>query len=99
LKKKNCLKWSPGSQDIEVLKSAIFQGFFRGRRCDFFFFFSVVAGGRIFSKKLHILVPLTISPNFKNKNQPKWSPGSEVMNILNSTVFQGFFGKHRDFLQ
>jgi hypothetical protein len=30
--KKNRLKRSPGSQDIEVLKSANFQDFFRGRR-------------------------------------------------------------------
>jgi hypothetical protein len=38
VEKKNHLKRSPGSQDIEVLKSAIFQGFFRGRRRDFFLF-------------------------------------------------------------
>jgi hypothetical protein len=44
VEKKNRLKRSPGSQDIEVLKSAIFQGFFRGRR-HVFFFFSVAAGG------------------------------------------------------
>ena len=36
--KKNRLKQSPGSQDIEVLKSAIFQGFFYGRRRDLFLF-------------------------------------------------------------
>jgi hypothetical protein len=28
---------------------------------------------------------------FQKTNQPKRSPGSEVMSILNSTVFQGFF--------
>jgi uncharacterized membrane protein YbhN (UPF0104 family) len=44
VEKKNRLKRSPGSQDIEVLKSAIFQGFFRGRRRDFFFFY-VASGG------------------------------------------------------
>ena len=33
--KKNRLKQSPGSQDIEVLKSVNFQGFYRGRRRDF----------------------------------------------------------------
>jgi hypothetical protein len=38
VEKKNRLKRSPGSQDIEVLKSAIFQGFFRGRRRDFILF-------------------------------------------------------------
>jgi hypothetical protein len=38
VKKKNRPKRSPGSQDIEVLKSAIFQGFFRGRRRDLFLF-------------------------------------------------------------
>jgi hypothetical protein len=37
VEKKNRPKRSPGSQDIEVLKSAIFQGFFRGRRRDFLF--------------------------------------------------------------
>jgi hypothetical protein len=36
---------------------------------------------------------------FQKKNQPKRSPGSEVMSILNSTVFQGFSRKRRDFLQ
>jgi hypothetical protein len=55
VEKKNRPKRSPGSQDIEVLKSAIFQGFFRGRRRDFFFFFiSVASGGRICPNKLHI---------------------------------------------
>jgi hypothetical protein len=33
---KNRLKWSPRSQDIEVLKFANFQGFFHGRWRDFF---------------------------------------------------------------
>ena len=37
-KKKIRPKQSPGSQDIEVLKSAIFQGFSRGQRRDFFLF-------------------------------------------------------------
>jgi hypothetical protein len=36
--KKNRPKQSPESQDIEVLKSANFQGFFRGRRRDLFLF-------------------------------------------------------------
>jgi hypothetical protein len=31
VEKKNRLKRSPGSQDIEVLKSVNFQGFYRGR--------------------------------------------------------------------
>jgi hypothetical protein len=52
-KKKNRLKRSPGSQDIEVLKSANFQDFFRGRRRRFFFI-SVASGGRICPNKLHI---------------------------------------------
>jgi hypothetical protein len=34
----------------------------------------------------------------KKKNQLKRSSGSKVMGILNSAVFQGFFGKSRDFL-
>jgi hypothetical protein len=38
VKKKNRLKRSPEGQDIEVLKSAIFQGFFCGRRRDLFLF-------------------------------------------------------------
>jgi hypothetical protein len=38
-KKKNRPKRSPGSQDIEVLKSANFQGFFRRTATRFFFFF------------------------------------------------------------
>jgi hypothetical protein len=54
VEKKNRPKRSPGSQDIEVLKSAIFQGFFRGRRRDFFFLFFVASGGRIFPNKLQI---------------------------------------------
>jgi hypothetical protein len=37
-KKKNRPKQSPEGQDIEVLKFAIFQGFFCGRRCDLFLF-------------------------------------------------------------
>jgi hypothetical protein len=41
-----------GSQDIEVLKSAIFQGFFCGWWRDFFIY--VADGGRIFQNKLHI---------------------------------------------
>jgi hypothetical protein len=38
VKKKIRPKRSPGSQYIKVLKSAIFQGFFRGRRRDLFLF-------------------------------------------------------------
>jgi hypothetical protein len=38
LKKKNHPKQSSEGQDIEVLKSAIFQGFFCGRRRDLFLF-------------------------------------------------------------
>ena len=41
---KNRLKRSSGSQDIEVLKSAIFEGFFRGRLREFLFIF-VATGG------------------------------------------------------
>ena len=36
--KQNRPKQSPGSQDIEVLKSAIFQGFFRERRRKLFIY-------------------------------------------------------------
>jgi hypothetical protein len=38
-KKKNRPKRSPGSQDIEVLKSTIFRVFFGGRRRDLFIYF------------------------------------------------------------
>jgi hypothetical protein len=38
VEKKNRPKRSPEGQDIEVLKSAIFQGFFCGRRRDLFLF-------------------------------------------------------------
>jgi hypothetical protein len=38
VEKKNHPKRSPEGQDIEVLKSAIFQGFFCGRRRDLFLF-------------------------------------------------------------
>jgi hypothetical protein len=33
------------------------------------------------------------------KKKPKQSPGSKVMSILNSTIFQGFSGESHDFLQ
>jgi hypothetical protein len=36
---------------------------------------------------------------FQKTNQLKRSLGSKVMSILNSTVFQGFSKKNRDFLQ
>jgi hypothetical protein len=38
---KNRPKQSPGSQDIEVLKSTNFQDFFRRRRGEFFYFCSI----------------------------------------------------------
>jgi hypothetical protein len=41
VEKKNRLKRSPGSQDIEVLKSAIFQGFFTDDDAIFFYFCSI----------------------------------------------------------
>jgi hypothetical protein len=56
-KKNNRSKWSPGSQDIEVLKSANFQDFLCGWQqvfFFFFFFFSVVSRGQIFPNKLYI---------------------------------------------
>jgi hypothetical protein len=34
---------------------------------------------------------------FQKTNQPKRSPGSKVMSILNSTVFSGFFRKKPQF--
>jgi hypothetical protein len=51
--KTNRLKRSLGSQDIEVLKSANFQDFFRGQQREFFFI-SVASGGKICPNKLQI---------------------------------------------
>ena len=53
VEKNNNQKRSPEGQDIEVLKSANFQGFFCGRWCDLFFIF-VAFGGLICQNKLHI---------------------------------------------
>ena len=50
-KKKNRLKRSLEGRDIEVLKSANFQGFFQRTTARFVFIF-VAVGGQIFSKKL-----------------------------------------------
>jgi hypothetical protein len=86
LKKKNRLKQSPGSQDIEVLKFAHFQGFFRRTAVRFFFIF-VAVGGRIFPNKVTYIGSSHNFTQFQKKNQPKRSPGSEVMSILTSTVF------------
>jgi hypothetical protein len=85
--KTNRLKRIPGSQDIEVLKSAHFQGFFRRTTARFFFFFFCRNLSPNFSNKF---IDLSSSQNFtqfQKKNQPKRSPGSEVMSILTSTVF------------
>jgi hypothetical protein len=92
VEKKNRLKRSPGSQDIEVLKSANFQGFFRGRRRDFFFYFCSIWRPNL-PKQITDLSSSHNFTQFQKKNQPKRSPGSEVMSILNSTVFQGFSRK------
>jgi hypothetical protein len=96
VEKKNRLKRSPEGQDIEVLKSAIFQGFFRRGRHDFFYFYSSWRPN--FPKKITYLISSQNFTQFQKTNQPKQSPGSEVMIILNSAVFQGFSGKRRDFL-
>jgi hypothetical protein len=86
VKKKNHLKRSPGSQYIEVLKSANFQGFFRGRRCEFLFY--LCSSWRPnFPKKITYLSFSHNFTQFKKTNQLKRSLGSEVMSILNSTVF------------
>jgi hypothetical protein len=50
--KLNPPKQSSRSEAIDILKSTIFQGFFRGRPHDFFIF--VAAGGQICSNKLQI---------------------------------------------
>jgi hypothetical protein len=48
-------------------------------------------------KKIGYLNSSQKNTQFQKKNQPKQSSGSKVMSILNSTVFQGFFGKSRFF--
>jgi hypothetical protein len=81
LKKKNHPKRGPGSQDIEVLKSAN-RVFFADGGAICFYFCS--------SWRPNFLTDLSSSHNFtqfQKKNQPKRSPGSEVMSILTSTVF------------
>jgi hypothetical protein len=84
--KTNHLKRSPGSQDIEVLKSAHFSGFFSmDDDAIFFFFFSSWRPN--FPKKVAYLSSSHNFTQFQKTNQPKWSPGSEVMSILTSTFF------------
>jgi hypothetical protein len=83
--KKNRPKRSPGSQDIEVLKSANFQGFFPRTTARFFFFY--VALEAKFSQINYRSEFLSQFHPISKKNQPKRSPGSEVMSILTSTVF------------
>jgi hypothetical protein len=46
------------------------------------------------AKKITYLSSSHNFTQFQKTNQPKQSPGSEVMSILNSTVFQGFSGKN-----
>jgi hypothetical protein len=87
VEKKNRLKRSPGSQDIEVLKSANFQGFFHGRRHDFFFFYFCSSWRPNLPKQITDLSSSHNFTQFQKTNQPKRSPGSEVMSILNSIVF------------
>jgi hypothetical protein len=50
-----------------------------------------------FGKKNWVFELLSKNTQFQKKNQPKRSSENEVMNILNSTVFQGFFGKKPQF--
>jgi hypothetical protein len=49
-------------------------------------------------KKIGYLNSSQKNTQFQKKNQPKQSSGSKVMGISNSTFFQGFSGKSRDFL-
>jgi hypothetical protein len=48
-----------------------------------------------FVEKIGYLNSSRKNTQFQKKNQSKWSLGSEVINILNSTNFQGFSGKSR----
>jgi hypothetical protein len=45
------------------------------------------------AKKIGYLNSSWKNTQFQKKNQLKWSPESEVINILNSTIFQGFSEK------
>jgi transposase len=51
-----------------------------------------------FGKKIVYLNSSRKNTQFQKTNQPKRSLGSKVMSILNSTVFQSFSRKSRDFL-
>ena len=85
VEKTNHSKRSPGSHDIEVLKSAFFQGFFHRRWRDFFSY--LCSNWRLnFPKQITNLSSSHNFTQFQKKNQSKWSPGSEVMSILNSVV-------------
>jgi hypothetical protein len=46
-----------------------------------------------FDKQIGYLISSWKNNQFQKTNQPKWSSGSKVMSILNSTVFSGFFWK------
>jgi hypothetical protein len=96
VEKKNHLKQSLGSQDIEVLKSTIFQVFFHGRRRNLFYFCSIWRPN--LPKQITDMSSSHNFTQFQKQNHPEQSPGSEVMSILNSTFFQGFSEKRRDFL-
>jgi hypothetical protein len=85
VEKKNRLKRSPRSQDIEVLKSAIFKVFSVDGGTIFFFLSSSWRPN--LPKQITDLSSSHNFTQFKKKNQPKRSLGSEVMSILNSTVF------------
>ena len=84
--KKNRLKQSPGSQDIEVLKSANFQGFFLADG-DAICFHFCSSWRPNFLKQITDPSSSHNFTQFQKKNQPKRSPGSEVMSILISAVF------------
>ena len=51
-----------------------------------------------FQKQIVYLNSSRKNTQFQKQNRSKWSPGSEVMSILNSAFFQGFSGKSRNFL-
>jgi hypothetical protein len=72
-------------QDIEVLKSAIFQGFFCRRRRDLFLFLYNLEAE--FAQINHISEFFSQFHPIKKKKSAKRSPRSEVMSILSSVVF------------
>jgi hypothetical protein len=97
VEKKNRLIQSPISQDIEVLKSAIFRIFSTDGGTILFYLCSSWRSN--LPKQITDMISSHNFTQFQKTNQPKQNPRSEVIIILNSIFFRVFSGKCRDFLQ